>query len=325
MVTTQKPDVYQDVTNRIIAALESGTPPWRKGWDPDHPGNMPSVPINATTLKPYKGVNFMLCTLAMPDGDPRFCTFRQAKENGWHVKAGAKGIRLVKWVEPRDKSDEINPADAPDEETPTPQKTAGVKHKVLFPVSFTVFHASQIEGIPPLAPPDRIIVEDPEKVAMLDTLNEKMGVSVVHGSQKASYNWYADRITLPVVDSFASIADYVGTRFHETMHSTGHEARLGRKFPGPFGSPEYAREELRVEIATVMESVKRGMPLSESVFSNHVAYVESWLSTLKKDKREIFRAAADAERMCVYIENVERGIIQGKNPELAKVSGDRDR
>jgi antirestriction protein ArdC len=31
-------DHYQDVTDRIIAALEAGTPPWRKPWDPDGSG-----------------------------------------------------------------------------------------------------------------------------------------------------------------------------------------------------------------------------------------------------------------------------------------------
>jgi antirestriction protein ArdC len=28
-------DHYQEVTDRIIAALEAGTPPWRKPWDPE--------------------------------------------------------------------------------------------------------------------------------------------------------------------------------------------------------------------------------------------------------------------------------------------------
>ena len=31
-------DHYQDVTDRIIAALEAGTPPWRRPWDPDKAG-----------------------------------------------------------------------------------------------------------------------------------------------------------------------------------------------------------------------------------------------------------------------------------------------
>lgn len=36
-------DHYQEVTDRIVAALEAGTPPWRKPWDPDKSGG-PAMP-----------------------------------------------------------------------------------------------------------------------------------------------------------------------------------------------------------------------------------------------------------------------------------------
>ena len=39
-------DHYMQVTDQIIAALEAGTPPWRKPWDPDKAGN-PGMPCNA--------------------------------------------------------------------------------------------------------------------------------------------------------------------------------------------------------------------------------------------------------------------------------------
>ena len=41
-------DHYQEVTDRIIAALEEGTPPWRRPWDPDKAGG-PAMPRNAST------------------------------------------------------------------------------------------------------------------------------------------------------------------------------------------------------------------------------------------------------------------------------------
>jgi antirestriction protein ArdC len=34
---------------------------------------------------------------------------------------------------------------------------------------------------------------------------------------------------------------------------------------------------------------------------NHASYVASWLHTLRQDKREIFRAAAEAQRMADYL------------------------
>jgi len=34
---------------------------------------------------------------------------------------------------------------------------------------------------------------------------------------------------------------------------------------------------------------------------NHVNYIASWVKKLKEDKREIFRAAADAQRIADYL------------------------
>ena len=45
-------DHYQEVTDRIIAALEAGTPPWRRPWDPDKAGG-PAMPRNAATGHRY--------------------------------------------------------------------------------------------------------------------------------------------------------------------------------------------------------------------------------------------------------------------------------
>jgi antirestriction protein ArdC len=49
-------DHYMEVTDQIIAALEAGTPPWRKPWDPGKAGN-PGMPCNAVTGIRYRGIN----------------------------------------------------------------------------------------------------------------------------------------------------------------------------------------------------------------------------------------------------------------------------
>jgi|SRR5580700_4654234 antirestriction protein ArdC len=52
-------DHYQVVTDRIIAALEAGTPPWRRPWDPDKAG-APAMPRNAATCHRYRGINTLI-------------------------------------------------------------------------------------------------------------------------------------------------------------------------------------------------------------------------------------------------------------------------
>lgn len=73
-----------------------------------------------------------------------------------------------------------------------------------------------------------------------------------------------------------------------------------------FGSEEYAREELRVEIAVSLIACDYGLPASESNTNNHLAYVQSWIETLKNKPDELFKAIKDAEQIAEYIkENCE--------------------
>lgn len=44
-----------------------------------------------------------------------------------------------------------------------------------------------------------------------------------------------------------------------------------------------------------------GLPLGDFHIENHAAYVGSWLEALKKDKTEIFKAAAGAQHICDWL------------------------
>src|ERR1700747_2142573 len=72
-----------------------------------------------------------------------------------------------------------------------------------------------------------------------------------------------------------------------------------RDLRNSFGSPDYAREELRAEIAQVMVCAELG--IGECELTNGAAYIASWLETLRSDRKEIFRAAADAQRIADYL------------------------
>jgi antirestriction protein ArdC len=61
-----------------------------------------------------------------------------------------------------------------------------------------------------------------------------------------------------------------------------------------FGSSAYAMEELRAELASAFVANELGIPTD---IPQHASYIASWIKSLKDDKREIFRAAADAQRI----------------------------
>jgi antirestriction protein ArdC len=53
-------------------------------------------------------------------------------------------------------------------------------------------------------------------------------------------------------------------------------------------------EELRAELASAFVANEIGIPTD---IPHHASYIASWIKALKDDKREISRAAADAQRI----------------------------
>ena len=281
-------DHYQEVTDRIIAALEAGTPPWRKPWDPDKAGG-PAMPRNAVSGHRYRGINVLtlgMSTLAFASGDPRWATYKQAEERGWQVRKGERGTTgyFFKRFELRDDTKPEGDDDA-------------VKRIPLLR-AFTLFHASQIDLIPDYVPPT--IEEAPwraPEAAEIILANSRAVQRI--GGDRAFYSPSTDHIQMPPQSAFATAEGYCGTLIHEMGHWTGAASRLDRDLRNGFGSHDYAREELRAEIGQMMVCAELG--IGDCDFSNNAAYVASWLERLRSDRKEIFRAAADAQRIADYL------------------------
>jgi antirestriction protein ArdC len=106
---------------------------------------------------------------------------------------------------------------------------------------------------------------------------------------------------MPPQGAFATSEGFCGTLVHELGHWTGAESRLNRDLRNRFGSHDYAREELRAQIGQMMVCGELGIAVSDSDFSNNAAYLATWLEKLRSDRKEIFRAAADAQRIADYL------------------------
>ncbi|HLT34398.1 MAG TPA: zincin-like metallopeptidase domain-containing protein, partial [Aquaticitalea sp.] len=65
-----------------------------------------------------------------------------------------------------------------------------------------------------------------------------------------------------------------------------------------FGTQEYAKEELRAEISSLMIGGELNVGRD---FGQHAAYVQSWVSILKDEPFELFRASSDAQKITDYI------------------------
>lgn len=277
-----KSDVYQSVTDRIIAALEAGTVPWRRPWR-TRPGA--GIPVNARNGRPYRGVNVLLLGLA-GYGDPRWGTFKAWKELGASVRKGEKGTRVILWKPVRQNEE---------------AREAG-KSDYLLLRDYVVFNAEQVDGAPalPEQPEGKPWEPDERAQAIADGyLGSPWGSAAGapgyrSGGSAATYSPLLDKVTMPAVDDFDSADGFYATLFHELIHSTGHESRLDRIEPALFGSDPYAREELVAELGASMLAGIAGLATAGG--EQNAAYIQSWLRALKNDRKLIVQAAAQAQK-----------------------------
>lgn len=292
----QTSEYRKAVTERLIRMLESGTAPWQKPWDAGIAAMNRPHNFNG---RPYHGVNaLMLWCTAIDKGyeDPRWLTFKQVNKLGGHVNKGEKAQIVEYWQWEKEVE---NPETGEKEKVP-------LEHPKVYRAA--VFNADQCTGLPKL----RRQAQKWSPVERAENIIAANGVPVTHNTDcSAFYSPGGDFICLPPRESFATVDAYYSTLLHEVGHSTGHPTRLNREFGGQFGSEGYAREELRAELASTFLCGELGIATTGSD-EQHAAYVKSWVSALKNDYNEIFRAAADAEKICNYLYEREKEYLQLK-------------
>ncbi|BAP89087.1 uncharacterized protein E1O_19560 [Burkholderiales bacterium GJ-E10] len=328
-----KRDLRQELTDKFVAALDAGKIPWERPWTAIHHGS----PRNGFSNRNYSGGNRLFLSLAMLDSgwsDPRFGTFNQIRQAGGMVKKGEHGIPIELWRERpfwerRDVTvlDGVNavrvkgPGATPESVELAGGRTVakarlrvehggnklswqGAELTLTQRVSqvHVVFNVAQTEGLElePLPSADHGTAAH-ERVATIQAAMERDGLQFGIDPKQAYYLPSKDTVYLPPVEAFHSQEGHAGTLLHEIGHATGAAQRLGREgivSVDPADREKYAREELRAEIFSAFMAAETGIPWDRS---QHESYVQSWSEALKKDKNEIFRAAADAGKAVDYV------------------------
>ncbi len=303
---TKKP-FHETVAERLIQQLKEGTAPWQKPWNPGDPSGF--LPINPTTEKRYKGIN-ALYLLSQGRSDPRWMTYKQAAAAGAQVLKGEKGIPVQYWkfTEQQTKLNDNGKPILDADGKPVKINVALERPRVFFA---TVFNAGQIDGLPPIERKPR----DWDAIERAEHILSGSGASIQHAeANRAFYRSATDSIHLPDKSQFPSADNYYATALHELGHWTGHPSRLDRDLAHPFGSEGYAREELRAEIASMIVGDELGIGHDPG---QHAAYVNSWIQALEDDPLEIFRAAADAEKIHAYVLAFEQKQVQEQYQQQA--------
>lgn len=317
----------QQLVDMFLAALRSEDPmEWKKGWE------ALETPYNAVSHKSYKGINHLLLSfVAQNKGftDPRWCTFKQANDNGWKIRKGEISSIVEYWFF-YDKTTKQHMTQS-EYNAILKENPEHARNIHLVSQEYRVFNAEQIEGIPVLEKEKQNKIERLEDVELfINNLKENMGIEVLYGGDRAYYAPFFDQIHIPHPDSFHDEYEFYATELHEFAHATGADSRLGRDLSGHFGSDSYAKEELRAEISSCFLSNDLGLPsASEKHNKNHAAYVKSWIQTIENDPAELMRAVKDADKITLYMKekgnlsrildkNREHDVVQFSNSQKLK-------
>lgn len=308
-------DSRRELVDRIIAEMEKGHRPSEALWQK----NISKRPYNPLSGYKYRGGNWMrLASAAMENGysDPRWMTYKQAKDAGYQVRRGEKSTLLEKWIF---------------EQTVKVENEHGemeeVRKRLDHPIVnyFRVFNAEQMNGIEPL--PE---VQPMEHDQMLQTAEDFMKSSeceILEVKQdQAFYDPYRDRIVLPPRDYFKNQEAFLSVVLHEMAHSTGHESRFNRSMMGAFGTEAYAREELNAEFSSAFIQSDLGIELDGELMEDHAGYLASWIQVLKEDPNALFQAVKQADKISEYlVENYEQSLsreqVQNKTWDLLSDKG----
>jgi antirestriction protein ArdC len=280
-------DLYQAVTDGILAKLDEGVIPWRR---PFAGYGQNKMPRNYNSNRPYRGINVFILAFA-GYGSPYWLTFKGAQAAGGQVRKGERGTLVVFWkrilVDDRD-----NP---------------GKKKAIPLLRYFNVFNVEQCDGVDPT----RGAGEQPEEDATFDPIESAEGVLSRYfdrddapelriSGNVATYEILGDVVTVPEPARFDVREEFYSAAYHEAVHSTGAASRLARKgIVGKRSTEGYADEELTAEMGAAMLCAVAG--IAPATVDNSAAYVDHWRKVISEDPKLVVTAGARAQKAADYV------------------------
>jgi antirestriction protein ArdC len=283
-------ELYQKITDQVIAQLENDPGTWEKPWF-DVGGWM--FPKSKSSGKPYSGVNVLI--LASTGAERGYTSDEWGTFNAWKdddqgscVRKGEKGTHIF-LLKPGTPPSKAKLARDPDAKPFTMMR------------AFAVFNRDQVDGLPPLPPPKTLALH--ERISEAEKYFEAIGAHFREDGDRAYYSVGTDSIVVPKIGQFANPEAYYSTVAHEHVHWTGSKDRLNRTFGHWFKNhpPDeaYAAEELVAELGAAYWCVQMG--ITPAPRPDHAQYLSHWLKVLKADCKAIVTAASAASKALEHL------------------------
>jgi len=292
---SNRANLYDEITDKIIAELEAGRVPWVQPWGTSAAKAPLGLPKNASTGRSYSGINVLILWGAVVQhGFPGqgWLTFRQALSLGGNVRKGEHGTTVVY-------ADRFTPED----EKRRAFEAGEEAHAIPFLKRFTVFNTAQCEGLPD----DIAIAVPPPPPGMIEPKVEALikatGIDFRIGGDRAFYVPSLDYVQVPPPAAYFEPINWHRTALHELGHASGHHSRLARDLSGSFGSKPYFVEECVAELSSAFCCAALG--ITPTV--RHSDYIGAWIATMREDNRAIVRAASQASKAADWLLSFQPG------------------
>lgn len=239
--TQQKFDIHQEITDRIVAAIETAGE-FRLPWIRSGGGSM-KRPVNIASAKPYNGVNVVSLWVAAQASDyPSniWGTYRQWQERGVQVRRGEKSSLVVFYKKLE--------YEQQDESTGETEQTERLVARASY-----VFNAAQVDGFDQETEQPLPTESTFDPIERAEAFVKATGATIEETSDRACYIPSHDKILMPERRRFTGTEtttpgeSFYSTLCHELVHWSGAKHRLDRDLTGRFGTESYAIEELVAE------------------------------------------------------------------------------
>lgn len=279
--------ILNTIRKEIIEKMESMELVfWQKNW-PD--GQVPPpLPYNGTSNNPYSGINILLLEKNEYKTDPRYYTFKQVQGiEKAHVKKGEHAKQIVFF--------KVKP-----EKEATENKTPGAYIEV-----YNVFNAQQIGGLEPYSR-----LENQEKighqriVSLIEQLFKNDGL--FNGNELSDF--YSTSLKEEPDGATLLFDGYAMSRM--LLHALSKINSNSQQNYFEDGIKLSTQESMRLGISLYFASRAFGVPFEIEETAEY--YYETgkintaWGEILKKDPKELTKAARDASKALNYLLNKER-------------------
>ena len=315
---------------------------WKQGWIGGANGYA-GLPQNVGGRN-YSGSNsffLQLQTAAKGYQLPVYLTFKQAHNLKAHVLKGEKAFPVVYWdMMVKDKDGKKISSDEYKAMSKEERKNLDV---IPFIKAFPVYNIDQTNLRE--VQPERVqkLIDKFKVPELRDTqgmyahtaldrmIQQQSWLCPIQADRRENGAYYSpsrDIVVLPMKAQFNTGStpeeiyrdgmEFYSTMLHEMTHSTMTPERLNREMGGKFGDPKYAKEELVAELTAAM--ISHSMGFDSKITDNSAAYLDSWISVLKKEPKFIVSIMADVNKASdLILDHVDKQrLALGELPYLAK-------